>query len=213
MMRDPAEKDMATLLSKLDSKKSSLSAKIVNASPKTYIPQRAKKIEADFIVIGTTGLTDLKNMTIGSVTEYIVKHTKIPVISIPKNAIFRNFNKIVLGVDDKLLKRPNSLLGIKKFIFKKKVKLFIVQVYKNPDSYLKIDDAVMEHFADKRTEVIPLLFDQSISRSINNFAEEVKAQLVCIIHHKRNWLLDIFHHSILKEELFSQDLPILIIPD
>ncbi len=215
MMREPAEKDMTMLVSKLkfNSKKIELSTKIVTANPKSYIPKRAKKISADLIAIGTTGLTNLKNITIGSVTDYIVRHTKIPVISIPNKSTFRNFNKIVLGADEKLLKKPNILNGVKKFIGSKRVKIFIAQVYKDPNSYLKFDENLFDELDAYKLKVEAIPFNESISKSLNDYADNVNAQIMCIIHHKKNWFSRLFHHSVMKEELFNQDLPILIIPD
>lgn len=215
LMMEPAEKDMAKLISKLsyDKKKIKISSKIVSTNPKSYIPKRAKKIDADLIAIGTTGLTNLKNITIGSVTEYIVKHTKLPVISIPNGSRFRNFNKIVLGADDKTLKKSSNLSGIRKFIKKKNVKIYIAQVYNEERSFAKLDGQLFDELDDYKLKVETIPMNESISKSLNDYADKVNAQILCIIHHKKKWFRRIFHHSVLKEELFNQDIPILIIPD
>lgn len=214
LLREPAEKDLKQLVKKLKHNKSvTISTKILNSNPKRSIPKRAKKIKADLIVIGTTGLTNLKNITIGSVTDYIARHTKIPVVSIPNRSVFRNFNKIVLGADEKILHKPSILGGIKKFINKKKVKIFIAQVYKEDKDIVKIDGNIFEELEGYNLEVKPIPFDNSISQSLNDYTDRVNAQILCIIHHKKNWVNRLFHHSVMKEELFNQDLPILIIPD
>lgn len=214
LLREPAEEDFYTLTKELKHKKSvKLKTKILNASPKISIPKRAKKINADLIAIGTTGLTNLKNVFVGSVTDYIVRHSKLPVISIPNKAIFRNFNKIVIGADEKQLKKPEILDGIKKFVHKKKVKLHIAQVFQKKKDFIKVDGQILDELENLNVEVKPIPFDESISNSLNRYAEEIKAQIMCIIHHKKKWFRRIFHHSIMKEELFNQELPILFIPD
>lgn len=215
MLREPAEKDMEKLIAKLkyNKEKVQISSKIVATNPKSYIPKRAKKISANLIAIGTTGLTNLKNITIGSVTEYIVKHTKLPVISIPTGSIFRNFNRIVLGADEKTLKENDSLKGVKQFIKKKNVKIFIAQVYNDDRNFAKLDGQLIDELDDYKLKVEAIPMNESISKSLNDYTDKVNAQILCIIHHKKKWFRRLFHHSILKEELFNQEIPILIIPD
>lgn len=214
LVREPAELDLKHLIAKLKTNKSvTVTSKILNSNPKISVPKRAKKTGADLIVVGTTGLTNLKNITIGSVTEYIVKHTKIPVISVPKNSVFRNFNKIVLGVDKKILKKSSILAGLKKFIDKKNVKIIVAQVLKKKREIIDVDNKIFDELDDYKLEMKPIFLNESITKTLNEYATVAKAQIICIIHHKKNWFSSVFHHSILKEELFDHDLPILIIPD
>ncbi|MBK7100027.1 MAG: universal stress protein [Sphingobacteriales bacterium] len=43
----------------------------------------AKDWEADLIVMGTHGRTGLSYLILGSVSEYVIKHSAVPVMVVP----------------------------------------------------------------------------------------------------------------------------------
>lgn len=51
--------------------------------PMTDILGTAEATHADLIVMGTHGRTGIKHMILGSVAEYVVRHSKIPVLVVP----------------------------------------------------------------------------------------------------------------------------------
>lgn len=51
--------------------------------PRVDILSTAKAIGADLIVMGTHGRTGLRHMIIGSVAEYVVRHSSLPVLVVP----------------------------------------------------------------------------------------------------------------------------------
>lgn len=51
--------------------------------PTEDIIKTAGTWEADLIVVGTHGRTGLKHLLMGSVAEYLVRHSKIPVMVVP----------------------------------------------------------------------------------------------------------------------------------
>lgn len=53
--------------------------------PKKEIINTANEWEADLIVMGTHGRTGLAHLMMGSVAEYVIKHSTVPVMVVPKN--------------------------------------------------------------------------------------------------------------------------------
>ena len=51
--------------------------------PRVEIIACAERWEADLLVIGTHGRTGLMHLVMGSTAEYIVRHSKIPVMVVP----------------------------------------------------------------------------------------------------------------------------------
>lgn len=51
--------------------------------PKIEIINTAKEWGADLIVMGTHGRTGLLHLLMGSVAEYVIKHSAIPVMVVP----------------------------------------------------------------------------------------------------------------------------------
>jgi nucleotide-binding universal stress UspA family protein len=51
-------------------------------SPRTGILDMAREVGADIIVMGTHGRTGLAHIFFGSVAEYVVRHSRIPVLTV-----------------------------------------------------------------------------------------------------------------------------------
>lgn len=51
--------------------------------PKEEILKTSETWGADVIVMGTHGRTGLKHLLLGSISEYIVRHSKVPVLVVP----------------------------------------------------------------------------------------------------------------------------------
>lgn len=57
---------------------------IREGSPRSTILEVAKEVGADLIVMGTHGRTGLAHIFFGSVAEYVVRHSRIPVLTVPQ---------------------------------------------------------------------------------------------------------------------------------
>jgi len=57
--------------------------KIREGSPRPVILEEAVDVGANLIVMGTHGRSGLAHMLIGSVAEHVVRHSKIPVLTVP----------------------------------------------------------------------------------------------------------------------------------
>ena len=58
---------------------------IREGSPRATILDVAREIGADLIVMGTHGRTGLAHIFFGSVAEYVVRHSRIPVLTVRQN--------------------------------------------------------------------------------------------------------------------------------
>ena len=55
----------------------------MEGTPQKEIISKAIKWNADIIIVGTHGRTGLEHLLLGSVAEYIVRHSPIPVMVVP----------------------------------------------------------------------------------------------------------------------------------
>jgi nucleotide-binding universal stress UspA family protein len=56
----------------------------LEGTPQKEIINKAIEWNADLIVMGTHGRTGLEHLLMGSVAEYIIRHSPIPVLVVPK---------------------------------------------------------------------------------------------------------------------------------
>jgi len=52
------------------------------ASPRTVIVEVALELNCQLIVLGTHGRAGLAHLLLGSVAEYVVRHSKVPVLTV-----------------------------------------------------------------------------------------------------------------------------------
>lgn len=210
-----AEEDMDQLVKMIDhyGKRTSITSIVTNENPKTAIAERAKSIKADLISIGTTGLTNLKDITIGSVTEYLATHSDIPVLAIPKEAKFVAIDKVVVGIDQERLNNPQSVFAIHDIFSSFYPSLHFAQVNNDENAKMRIKSEIKNYLKnfDIKKEVV--LNTDTVSSSLQEFAKKIEAQALVLIHHKRNWIGRLFHYSVMKEQLFDIQIPVLIVKD
>jgi len=63
------------------------------------ILEQTNNLEIDMIVMGAKGRTGLEKIFFGSTTAAVVQHSKVPVLTVPKEATFDGFKKIIFATD------------------------------------------------------------------------------------------------------------------
>lgn len=79
LLRDDANKTIEQLIKMYDGVEDVMRF-APEGIPKTEILRIAKQWQADLIVMGTHGRTGLERLLTGSVAEYVIRHSKIPVM-------------------------------------------------------------------------------------------------------------------------------------
>ena len=83
------EEEAQAILDKLEKKYPYNKTKkiIVEGVPTETIWRTARSSKADMIIMGTHGRRGLNHLFMGSVAEYVVRHSKIPVLVIPSAVV------------------------------------------------------------------------------------------------------------------------------
>lgn len=212
MFKEQADADFKELLPKVRALAPSvaISAKIVIRDPKTFIPDYAGHYDFDLIVNGTKGLTALKDMTVGSVTAYLMDRSPVPLLTIPEEVEFRPVQKIVLGVDAKVTEVAafQDVIGLAR---KAKAELIFVNTNEEVSTPEEIETFTLEiEGINSKGFVIPQ--GESIPQALAQFSLDQRADILVMIHRKRQWYQRLFNNSITKEGLFELKTPLLILP-
>ena len=71
-------------------------------SPAARIVEVSGRIEADLVVLGTHGRSGFERLLLGSVTEKVVRMSKVPVVTVPPPSVSTStlpFRRVLCGVD------------------------------------------------------------------------------------------------------------------
>ena len=213
IFRERAEEDFEQLTAELKKNHPNLeiTSSIFSANPKDGIVNVAKSGHHDYIIVGSTGLTALKNMTIGSVTEYIIKNSKVPALAIPPNTKYTQIKSVALAVDDELIENLAALSAVKDLCVHTKAKLHVIHVAEPGDSAFEYDPGVDMYFRNMDYKYEKLSLQGTLTSTINGYCRENNMDVLCMVHHKRNWIQKILSKSVTKRELFNLELPFLVI--
>lgn len=77
--REEAKRQMAHLRERFPYART----EIREGSPRPVIVQEALDLKADLVVMGTHGRSGLAHLLIGSVAEHVVRHSQVPVLTVP----------------------------------------------------------------------------------------------------------------------------------
>jgi nucleotide-binding universal stress UspA family protein len=185
---------------------------MVEYGPIHILIQRiAKEKNADLIVMGTKGVSGLKEFMVGSNTEKIVRSAPVPVISIKKSVSAASIKNIVfpntLGDNqDELMQRVKDL----QTFFKATLHL----VYINTPSNFKNDSETkpkMKAFVKRyllKDVTTTVYNDVDQEEGLSSFTKDVKGDMVAMVTHGRKGLNRLMSGSIAEDVVNHIDCPI-----
>ncbi|QTE22110.1 universal stress protein [Polaribacter cellanae] len=176
----------------------------------------AKEVNADLIIMGSHGVSGLKEFFMGSNTEKVVRYSEVPVLVIKKELHDVSFKDVVFATDFS----EKSIPAFKKML--KTLELFNAKkhiLYVNlPNENFKTTpemDALAYHFLMEAEGNVDRLINtnfvcaRSIEDGILNFSNAVGADLIATATHGRKGLSHIFSGSISEDLTNHATLPIM----
>jgi len=164
--------------------------------------QESKKYKADLIVMGSQGATGLKEMLVGSNTEKVVRHSKIPVLVVKQDV--KNFEiKNIVFASDFGAKSRKSFQNVIDFsnLFKAKLHLLYINTPHNFKTTQATNNRLNNFLIDANIKNYSLntYNDATIEEGILNFGKKIEADIIAINTHGRSGLSQLFNESISKE--------------
>jgi nucleotide-binding universal stress UspA family protein len=148
--------------------------------PLDGILAEARAIDADLIVMGTHGRTGFRRLIIGSVTEAVMRHAKVPVIAVPPHAAtFSSMRTIVCPVIDET---RLEALGVAAQIAPPDARFIVIRATVADDAEQAADDlfglrAAIPEALLSRCE-LKLLDDEHAGNQIEGLAKTAHADLI-----------------------------------
>ncbi len=214
ILKEQAEKDIIQLKESILSIATEVEiiTKIVIYDPKEYLVSYIKRHEFDFVFIGSRGLSAVKELTIGSVTDYLMNRVNSALIVVPDDLTFAGVSRIVLGVDDKPIPSSEVVQPLVDLVQGFNARLFLVHISESGDHVMEYDPMLDDYLAKTNYTYERLALVDSVSKTLYKYCDEVGANMLCMLHRKKNWFSRLLIKSSTKAGLFDIRLPILILP-
>lgn len=165
--------------------------------------------QIDFVIMGTTGVSDWTKFFLGSNTSSVISGVDVPVLCIPENA---NFKKIkTIGFTTRYREKDKKELKKVLKIAKKtnaKVKSLYVKTSNSDVTDVTVKEWEKE-FAGENVEFLVLPSDE-VKETILDFILYKDIDILTTITHKRSFFESIFESSFSKKITKEVSVPVLI---
>lgn len=181
----------------------------------------AEEHNADLVIMGTLGITGLKDTIFGTNTAAVISNSTIPVLCIPLEYDWKPPAKFLLAINHfnevsdilhpvfDLAKVFNAELWITVFTDEHKD---AAAGYLSDDRQIKYaEDKLKKEYADfpVKTEH---LSGRDFEECINDYINTHQVDLLAMTTHKRSFMEGIFNRSITRKMSYHTKVPVLAIP-
>lgn len=183
--------------------------KYVEGYPVDVINREAKQ-GFDLVVIGMQGKSALEKLFLGSVATGLLRSSKIPVLAVPNGVSFNGLQTVIIATDGYHVEDPVLFGPVMEFarIFNCKIDLF----YHRPEKGTSVD--IRKHFTwnDVSFDFHIAETDEDTHQALDRFVHTHEADLLVMLHHRREFWSRIFNPSFTKAQAKITQIPLLILP-
>lgn len=186
--------------------------KIMLGTPYHAIEEEITESDADFIIMGTTGVNDWEESLIGSTAEKVVRHASCPVLTLRKKVKVSDIKKIVFASDFKEEKPAYMpVVGSIQELFDAEIHM----LYVNTPSHFRNEREVMADlnaFAGANEldrHKIHIYSHQHEEEGIVWFTEDHKMDMVMMATYGRTGFSRLFDHSIAEDVVNFSKKPVV----
>lgn len=181
------------------------------------IDQLARNENADMIVMGSKGVSGLKEMFIGSNTEKVIRYAHVPVLVIKEEPVIKQIEKILFACDfsDDDVK---PYMEAKKLL--KKFNADIEMVYvSTPTSKFKstkeLEEKMKRFFSqtnesyEESAQKVKIVSDYSVEKGVFYYANKINSDVLVVATHGRKGIAHFFEGSISEDIANHSKLPVM----
>ncbi|MFH6951163.1 universal stress protein [Flavobacterium sp. FlaQc-51] len=165
--------------------------------------------QIDFVIMGTSGISDWTKFFLGSNTSSVISEVKVPVLCIPADTKFKKIKTI--GFTTRYREKDKVELRKVLNIAKKtnaKVKSLYVKTSSSDVSEITIKEWEKE-FANENVEFLVLPSDE-VKENILDFILYKDIDILTTITHKRSFFDSLFESSFTKKIAKEVSVPVLV---
>ena len=210
------------LFHSLDIKKDELNSNCVvrEGSAGKQIREEAEDWEADFIIVGTHGVSGFRKLFFGTHTWDVIKKSSVPVLAIPIDGMFNGIKNIVFALEQ----REGEILAINYLV--KLAKQFDADVTAlHLTSFVLPKEFEIEMFEKFRADIHDKILYDKLSIRLEYNHDIIQGLNDCCLRAKADWLvmspqkpslfekIIMLDYSVTKNMSFYTRTPLLAIPE
>jgi nucleotide-binding universal stress UspA family protein len=189
-----------------------VSQRVEYGFPAEKIVDTAKAMEADMIVMGTQGASDMMDKWLGTHAQEVMKTAECPVFTIPKNVPIDYPQRILYAADFK----EDEILATEKLLYMAKplgatCKVVHIHDYFEPNVGHIVEETIKDLEEKFKNEDITIqqLHRADIIEGLEGYIKTYKPDVLAMAIHEKSFLSNIFDTSITRHFIQEAKLPML----
>lgn len=186
---------------------------VIKGSPENVINEVAEKNHSEMIVMGMKGKGE-SNSILGSTTISMIDETSIPLLIIPKSALYQTIDSITLASDFKNEKLLSHFTILENLIDKFNPFIQVLNVQKKDSKITAkmIADKMSKDLTwDKYDHTFNIIEIDDIEEGIHKFLRKHPTDLLVMVARKRNFINKFFNPSHTKKMTDQTKIPLLVL--
>lgn len=211
-LEEKSTNEFEKLVKKYKTEHVPVEAKVLFGAPTNMLLDYAREVNADLILMGTKGASGLKETFVGSNTEKIVRHARVPVMAIRKYESLDKIRNIVFPNTLETEHQDDLIKRVKELQHFFGATLHIVYI-NTPTNFTgdKVTRARLQAFAKRfmfKDYTINIYNDPYEESGIINFATTFEADLIVMGTHGRKGLAHVINGSLAEDVVNHVACPI-----
>jgi nucleotide-binding universal stress UspA family protein len=176
----------------------------------------AKEKDADLIVMGSHGVSGIKEYFVGSNTERVVRNAEIPVLVIKHELANINFDQVLFATnfDEENIEPYLKASRLFKKLGSKMTLLYVNLPNENFKSSVEIEQKIAKFLTKaegnlEKLDSVAYHADYTVEQGILNYANKIGADLIAIPTHGRKGVTHFFAGSISEDIANHSELPVM----
>lgn len=177
------------------------------------LPQQAKKLGADLIVMGTEGSSGLKRL-LGSNTYATIRHAPCPVLSVPEKSAYHRLERLVFACALDQLKQEAPFRWLNRLAESLQLQLLVLTI----DADLRLTVNNEEQIQQTLDRVFPnvphrfqVLAGGETASSLRDFVQEKQPDWLFMLPRHHNFLERMLQGSLTRSLVYHPEVPLLTI--
>ena len=168
--------------------------------------------EVDVVVMGTTGATGLKEVTMGSVAAGVIQKVSVPVIAVPATLDTGKPHRVLFATDLRELDHPELPLFFLEMLQENACEVTILTINKDSQP-LDQTKLLQAQLLEKQLENVKIDFvavqADDVDEAIIQYATTRDMDLVVTTPHKGTWFQRLLKRSVSKQLVHHLQVPML----
>lgn len=190
-----------------------LSGRCRKGEPNEVIADEVENVEADLVVMGTLGASNLGKKLMGSTASNLIKNIFTPVLAIPTAVEYTDLENMIVALDAQSMAIPRTLNPMIELAQKLGLSIHLVHV-SSDKLHTEIDPTIKDYLTSFSISFsYNKIQSNDVLGSVIGFANDKGNSLLCMISHQRSWFENLFHSSVSQQLALKSNLPLLILHD